>query len=96
MKRNKDVTLKDALREMVKELKLAKPLTDVKVKEIWQTMMGPSINKYTQSIYLKKDVLYVQISSAPLKNELSYGKEKIKHIINKELGAKLLAEVVIY
>ena len=57
--------------------------------------MGPSINKYTTQITVRRNKLFVTIESAPLKQELSFGKEKIKKMINEELGEEYIQDVVI-
>jgi hypothetical protein len=44
---------------------------------------------------VRKNVLYLSIISAPLKQELSYSKDKIKAMINRELGEEYLEDVVI-
>ena len=38
--------------------------------------MGKAIANYTKDIKLRKNKLYLTIESAPLKQELSFGKEK--------------------
>jgi hypothetical protein len=39
--------------------------------------------------------LYLTILSAPLKHELSYAKDKIRDLINEELGESYIQDVVI-
>jgi hypothetical protein len=40
--------------------------------------------------------LFVQLNNAALKQELSYGREKIKKMLNKEVGEEVLLDVRIY
>ena len=96
MKRHNDQKLGEVLKEMMNSKKLKPKLNQVKVKSLWETMMGPSINKYTRQLSLKRNKLYVSIDSAPLKQELSYGKEKIKKMLNEELGEEYIKEVIIF
>ncbi|MDX1784359.1 MAG: DciA family protein, partial [Aequorivita vladivostokensis] len=44
---------------------------------------------------LDRDTLYVQLSSSVLREELSYGKEKIVKLLNEELGKELIKKVVL-
>ena len=44
-------------------------------------------------MYRKK--LYITVDSAPLRQELSYGREKIKKVMNEELGEDYIEEVII-
>jgi hypothetical protein len=57
--------------------------------------MGPAIQKYTTAIKLQNDTLYVQLSSSVLREELSYGKEKIIRMLNEELGKDLVKKLVL-
>ena len=44
---------------------------------IWEKILGKTVIKYTQSLRLENEKLYVKISSAPLRNELEFEKEKL-------------------
>ena len=57
--------------------------------------MGTVVNNYTTEIKLRRKKLYVSISSAPLRQELSYGKEKIIKMFNEELGGDYIEDVII-
>jgi len=58
-------------------------------------MMGPAIEKYTTNIKLERETLYVELSSSVLREELSYGKQKIIDLLNEELGRLLIKELVL-
>ena len=96
MKRHNDQKINEVLKEMVNSKKLKPKLHQTKIKSVWEEIMGPSISKYTQQISLRRNKLYLTIESGPLKQELSYGKEKIKNIMNEALGEAYIEEVVIY
>ncbi|MFV8226518.1 DUF721 domain-containing protein, partial [Christiangramia aquimixticola] len=87
--------LGDLLKSFVDENKLDKGLNEVKIKDVWYSQMGPAIKKYTTGIKLKNDVLYVQLSSSVLREELSYGKEKIVRIMNEEMGQEIISKLVL-
>ncbi len=94
-RKNEEMKLSDLLKSFVDENKLDKGLNQVKVRDIWNSQMGPAIEKYTTGIKLKNEVLYVQLSSSVLREELSYGKEKIIRILNEELGKELISKIVL-
>ena len=95
MKKHNDQTLKEVLKDMVDSYRLKPKLNQLKVRQVWSEQMGPSITKYTTDIYLRKNKLYLNISSAPLKQELAYGKEKIIKFLNEALGEEYIKEVII-
>ncbi len=85
----------DALKEFVETNKLNKGLDAVNVKDAWAQMMGNGVNNYTTDIQLKGDVLYVQLSSSVLREELSYGSQKIIDMLNDNLGKELIKKLVL-
>lgn len=89
------VSLKDALKEMLEVYRLKAKLNQTKINAVWIKLMGTSINKYTREIKLRRNKLYITIESASLRQELSYGKEKIIKIINDELGENYIEDVII-
>lgn len=80
---------------MLQEYRLAPQLNEARVKALWEQLMGKTITTYTSNVSVRKNVLYLSILSAPLKHELSYAKEKIKSLLNDELGEEFIKEVVI-
>lgn len=95
-KRNNDIlNLQDVLKEFVTENKLETGLDKVQVRDAWAKLMGNGINNYTSNIQLKRDTLYVQLTSSALRDELSYGKEKIIKMINEELGKDIVNKIVL-
>ncbi len=57
--------------------------------------MGAAIVKYTSQIKLDRDTLYVQLSSSVLREELSYGKQKIIDLLNEEMKKPLISKLVL-
>lgn len=96
MKRNNEnLKLSDALQDFVATNKLQNGLDKVKAKDVWNAHMGPAIEKYTTAIKLDGTTLYVQLSSSVLREELSYGKEKIVKMLNEKLGKELITKLIL-
>lgn len=70
-------------------------LNNIKVQKLWQETMGSNVNSYTKEITLKNKTLYVSLSSSVLRQELSYGKQKIVDLINKEIGGEIITKIVL-
>ena len=70
-------------------------LNNVKIQSVWKKIMGSNINSYTSGITLKKRTLYVKLSSSVLREELSYGKEKIIKILNEEFGEVIIDKIIL-
>jgi predicted nucleic acid-binding Zn ribbon protein len=96
MRKQNQLTLGEAINLMVTELKLKTKLDEARIKERWAEVMGKPIAKYTSSVSFKKGKLYIKVESAPLKQELSYSREKIKELFNTELGETVIQEVILF
>ena len=85
----------DIVNQIIKNNKLEPGLNQVSVVEAWATLMGTGVNSYTKNVALRNNILYVELTSAVLREELSYGKNKILQMINDELGKDVVREVVL-
>jgi len=92
---NNDSPIGDILREFIHTNNLQKGMDSINVREAWAMLMGPGVNNYTSEIMLKNGTLYVALTSAVLREELSYGREKIVKMINEHLGREVVSTVVL-
>ena len=92
---NDNLKIKDVLKEFVNKNNLQDGLNKVDVKDAWENLMGKGVNNYTKSVSLKNNTLYVTLSSSVLREELSYGKEKIINMLNEELGKELIKKLIL-
>ncbi|MFD1316285.1 DUF721 domain-containing protein [Namhaeicola litoreus] len=94
MKRENDIMrINVILEEVISDKSLKKGLTLVNVKEAWYTVMGNGVMSYTEDVSLKGTQLIVKLSSTSLREELSYGKDKIISMLNKELNKELIKTI---
>ena len=92
---NDQQKIDDLLKSFVKENKLEKGLDKVNVEAAWRDLMGNGVNNYTNSVKLHQDTLYVELSSSVLREELSYGKDKIVTMLNEALGNNLITKLIL-
>lgn len=95
MKKKNDLTLQEAMKDMLQEYRLKPQFDETRVKMLWEKLMGKTIATYTSNISVRKNVLHLTILSAPLKHELSYAKDKIKNLLNEEMGEDYIKDVII-
>lgn len=89
------ISLGEVLKDFIEANRLQKGLDKVSAKDAWQEVMGDTIGKYTTNIKLERDKLYVELSSSVLREELSYGKEKIIKLLNESLGRELITQLIL-
>lgn len=92
---NEENSLQDILKEFIQVNKLDAGMDKIDVEQAWKNLMGNGVNNYTEEVLLKRTTLYVKLSSAVLRNELSYGKDKIIRMINEELGKEVVKSIVL-
>lgn len=85
----------DVLKEFIEKNKLQSGMDKINVEEAWKSLMGNGVNSYTKEVVLKGTTLYVSLTSAVLREELSYGKQKIIKMINEELRKEVIKEVIL-
>jgi hypothetical protein len=84
----------DVLKEFIEKNKLQSGMDKIDVEEAWKSLMGNGVNSYTKEVVLKGTTLYVSLTSAVLREELSYGKQKIIKMINEELHKEVIKELI--
>jgi len=94
-KKDNSLNMGEALDAFIKKNKLEKGLDRVDAKEAWVKLMGNGVNNYTTAVELRKEVLFVSLSSSVLREELSLGKSKIITMLNEELGKELIKKLVL-
>ena len=92
---SEESSIGDVLKQFATQNKLEGGMDVVNVRDAWKNLMGNGVNNYTTEIQLKGTTLYVALSSAVLREELSYGKDKIIKMINEELRKDLVQTLVL-
>ena len=82
------------LNEIVQSKALKNGFTSARINELWYELMGTHMHNFTEKIVLKGNTLFVSLNNPALREELSYGEEKIKEMMNIKLGGEVLKKVV--
>lgn len=94
-RQNEFHSIQDLMKDVIKENKLTKGMHQISVKEAWAKLMGNGIVSHTQNIELNGKTLVVNLKSSVLREELSYGKEKIIKMMNEELGNEIITKLIL-
>jgi hypothetical protein len=92
---NEEQSIQDVLKNFISYNKLQSGIDKVEVKEIWFQLMGNGVANYTEEVELKKDTLFVKLSSSVLREELMFGREKLIKMINTEIGKEVVKTLVL-
>ena len=92
---NESFSLKDLLGTYINQSKLKKGFQKITIEEAWNKLMGAGVTSYTDEVKIQNGTLIVRLSSSTLREELSYGKDKIITMMNDELGEKLIKKLML-
>ena len=90
-----DQSLKEVLNQFIKMYDREGKFGEAKIIDAWRTEMGNTINNNTRNLYIKNKKLYVQILSAPLKQEIMLNKSKVIQILNDKAEERVILDLVI-
>ena len=86
-------SIEDVMKSVLQENKLQKGIDLLTIKETWAAVMGSGVQSYTNEIQFRNGTLSIKLTSSVLREELSYGKEKIIKLMNEKLNKVLIKNV---
>lgn len=95
MRRNKTVTIREALNEYRSEMNIDTRLKEVGLINSWEEIAGKAIAKRTSRVYLKEGKLIIYLTSPVVRNELIMAKESLRERLNEQAGEELVKEVIL-
>ncbi len=75
---------------------LETPLLQKRAVDAWDTLMGPSITRYTGEKFIKNQTLFVKILNPALRQDLTMMRSRIVKRINESVGSQVIVDVRIY
>jgi predicted nucleic acid-binding Zn ribbon protein len=87
-------TIGEAMQDLLKTYNIKARFDEASLVASWERLMGAPIARRTKRIFVRDKVLFVELTSAPLKHELNNSKRKVLEIISREYGTGLLDEVI--
>ena len=96
MKRTNTQTLNEVLKDFLNENPVVEQkLAETRLINAWEKTIGKAVSRYTENIYIKNQTLYVNLSSAVLRNELSLYRSDLIAKLNEEAGMKVISQIVL-
>lgn len=94
MKHTDAETVGAIIQRFLKAENLDGKLDEQRVSALWPDVVGQGINRYTMSRSVKDGVLYVRISSAPLRQELVLNRSILIKRLNEAVGREVIRDIV--
>lgn len=96
MKRTDAKAVIDIIKEYLERDGIDVRFNEQRAVYLWPEIVGPGVNRYTTRSFVDKGVLHVYISSAALKNELSFMRPQIIEAINTAVGTPVITEISLH
>lgn len=86
----------DILAEYFEENALLKTnIAEHRVITAWRELLGEGVSSYTTNVYLKRNTLYVQLSSSVLRAELQMNKKSLIEKLNEAAGMPIVYDIIL-
>ncbi len=96
MFRRKVQTLDDILQVLLREQGLETPLQQRRLIDQWETVTGSVVARYTGEKFIKNQTLFVKITNAALRQDLSMMRSQLVKRLNESVGAMVIVDVKLY
>lgn len=96
MKRKNSQTLGEVIRDFFENSPvLREKILQLRIQRGWGELLGPMVQQYTRTIYVKDRVLHVSITSSVLRSELLLCRERLVKSLNEYAGADVIEDIVV-
>lgn len=89
-----EYTFHDLLKLVFKNCDMTEQVDEINIIATYKDVVGDLITKLTQDIKVKNKTLYLKVSSAALRNELSYKKQDLINKINANLKNEAIHTII--
>lgn len=96
MQRNKAQSIKDLVLQFLRMSGLETPLNEHRLIQAWSKVLGPQMSKYTEveHLFIKNQKLYVHVTSAALRQELSMARSSLVKTLNDQVGSQVITDII--
>ncbi len=94
MKRSKTLKISDVIKEYIKETRIDTRIKEIRAMHLWDEVVGKTIARKTDNLYIKDKILHVKVNSSIVKNELFMIKDGIIKAINEKMEDTVIDDIV--
>ncbi|MGM9760517.1 MAG: DUF721 domain-containing protein [Parabacteroides sp.] len=96
MLRKNTQKLGDVLRDFFEDRpELFEKILEVRAQRGWEALLGPTVAQYTNRVFVKDRVMYVSLTSAVLRSELTLCSDRLLKSLNEYAGTRIIDKLVI-
>ena len=95
MRKNNTEKLGKVIEDYIEALDVKGKLKEVRLIRSWEEIVGKTIARKTDNIYIKEGKLFVEMNSSIARNELSMLKSSLIGRLNEKAGSKVISDIII-
>lgn len=85
----------DAMKLLMEKSGWKPKVTELRMRQEWEEIVGKTISKYTRNMMLHGTTLTIYSDVAALKQELYFGKEQLIARINEYFAETVVTEIIV-
>lgn len=95
MRKKNTQKLDEVIKEYLKALKIDDKLKEVQLIKSWESVVGKTVARSTDNIYINNRKLFVKLRSSVIRNELFMLKEGLVKALNDKVGETIIDEIIL-
>ncbi len=84
-----------AIQKLLTSYKIKSRFDEANLIASWERLVGKPVAKRTKKLFMRNRVLFIELDSPSMKNDLSIHKTRIIEVFQKEFGADVIQDLVI-
>jgi predicted nucleic acid-binding Zn ribbon protein len=89
------VRIGDAIQELLKTYHIKSKFDEANLVQSWERLVGKPVAKRTKKVYVRNKVLFVELDSPGMKNDLAMHKPQILDLFAREFGPGVISEIIL-
>lgn len=88
--------LESAFNDLLKAYRLEGKFREKTLIHDWSELVGKTISDRTDSVSIKDKIIYVKLSSGPVKKELMMNKTRLLFLIEEKYGKGIVEDLICF
>lgn len=95
MRKSNQQQIGTVIKKLLKNQQLEGRLQELDLLDKSKEILGEKLMKFVKEISIRDGILNIKVSSAVVRNELSYQKSKIIEKMNNQAGNEIVKEIIL-
>jgi predicted nucleic acid-binding Zn ribbon protein len=93
-RKSNNYSLKEVIQQFKRAYGIERKLDEAELMNSWDGIVGKTIVKHTKSMRIKNGVMFVNIDSPVIRNELMMSRTKLVDALNGTVGKSIIKDIV--